>query len=214
MTTTTNTNANANSTNGRVRKSLAEQIDRLDGILDGLADGLNEAVVTAVKGAVGAAVQEAIRAVLTELLANPELLRQIHEPLAPAGAAGVQAAQAVGSQPSQLRAQGTLRRCWGWIRSCALGARRLLGYAANRGRHLAAAACGRACLGGRLVRRLWLPLLLAIGVGGVLGVSAYWLGPWLCTAAGGLAGFTTSLAVQASSRLRKLVGSWPAAQVR
>ena len=32
-------------TNGQVRKSLAEQIDRLDGILDGLADGLNEAVV-------------------------------------------------------------------------------------------------------------------------------------------------------------------------
>jgi hypothetical protein len=165
MTTTTNTNANANSTNGRVRKSLAEQIDRLDGILDGLADGLNEAVVTAVKGAVGAAVQEALRAVLTELLANPELLRQIHETLAPAAAVGAQPAQAVGSQPSQLRVQGTLQRCWGWIRACALGARRLLAYAANRGRHLAATACNRACLGGRLVRRLWRPLLIAISEG-------------------------------------------------
>ena len=29
-------------TNGRVRKSLAEQIDRLDSILDGLADNLND----------------------------------------------------------------------------------------------------------------------------------------------------------------------------
>jgi hypothetical protein len=34
MTTTT--------TNGRTRKSLAEQIDRLDAILDGLADALND----------------------------------------------------------------------------------------------------------------------------------------------------------------------------
>ena len=45
MTTTT--------TNGRVRKSLAEQIDRLDQILDGLANGLNEAVAMVVREAVG-----------------------------------------------------------------------------------------------------------------------------------------------------------------
>jgi hypothetical protein len=29
-------------TNGRTRKSLAEQIDRLDAILDGLAESLND----------------------------------------------------------------------------------------------------------------------------------------------------------------------------
>ena len=88
-------------TNGRVRKSLAEQIDRLDGILDGLADGLNEAIVAAVKEAVGAAVQEAVRAVLTELLANPELLHTIRESLAPPTAADAQTAQ-----PSEAKAAG------------------------------------------------------------------------------------------------------------
>ena len=51
-------------TNGRQRKSLAEQIDRLDSVLDGLADGLNEAVATAVK--------ETVHAVLSEVLSNPE----------------------------------------------------------------------------------------------------------------------------------------------
>jgi hypothetical protein len=45
-------------TNGRERKSLAEQIDRLDGILDGLAQGLEQAVVAAVQAAVGLAVRE------------------------------------------------------------------------------------------------------------------------------------------------------------
>jgi hypothetical protein len=62
------------STNGQVRKNLASQLDRLDGILDGLSDGLNDAVVAAVKEAVGLAVQEAVRAVLTEVLTHPELL--------------------------------------------------------------------------------------------------------------------------------------------
>ncbi len=42
---------------GPARKSLAEQIDRLDGILDGLAEGLQEAVASAVGQAVGDAVR-------------------------------------------------------------------------------------------------------------------------------------------------------------
>ena len=57
-------------TNGRQRKSLAEQIDRLDSVLDGLADGFNEAVATAVK--------ETVHAVLSEVLSNPELLARLH----------------------------------------------------------------------------------------------------------------------------------------
>jgi hypothetical protein len=39
--------------NGRTRKSLAEQIDRLDAILDGLSDALTEAVAAAVSQAAG-----------------------------------------------------------------------------------------------------------------------------------------------------------------
>jgi hypothetical protein len=62
-------------TNGRDRKSLAEQIDRLDGILDGLAQGLEQAVVAAAQAAVGLAVREAVQAVVRELLANPDFLK-------------------------------------------------------------------------------------------------------------------------------------------
>src|SRR4051794_12989128 len=60
--------------NGRERKSLAGQIDRLDRVLDGLADNLNEAVADAVKAAVGAAVREAVAGVLTEVLTNPKFV--------------------------------------------------------------------------------------------------------------------------------------------
>ena len=80
------------SSNGQSRKTLAGQLDRLDGILDGLADGLNEAVASAVKEAVGAAVTEAVQAVLAEVLTNPALRDQLRgaaapEPAAPSGAA-------------------------------------------------------------------------------------------------------------------------------
>ncbi len=68
-------------TNGQVRRrTLASQLDRLDGILDGLSEGLNEAVVDAVKGAVGVAVREALQAVLSEVLTNPALLEHLQPP--------------------------------------------------------------------------------------------------------------------------------------
>jgi hypothetical protein len=54
-------------TNSRPRKSLANQLDRLDGILDGMAEALNEAVAAAVTTAV------------KELLSNPQVLRRVQE---------------------------------------------------------------------------------------------------------------------------------------
>ena len=83
-------------TNGRQRKSLADQIERLDSILDGLADGLNEAVATAVK--------EAVRAVLTKVLTNPELLARLH-PVQPIAV------------PEPPRPSRWLARAWDGVRS-------------------------------------------------------------------------------------------------
>jgi hypothetical protein len=74
MTTTLNPSV---PTNGRSRKSLADQLDRLDQILDGLADGLNEAVASAVQQAVAVAVQEAVRGILVEVLTSPDLLAKL-----------------------------------------------------------------------------------------------------------------------------------------
>jgi hypothetical protein len=68
--------ATTNTTNGRQRKNLADQIDRLDSILDGLSEGLNEAVATAVQQAVSVAVQQAV----VEVLTNAELQRLLHPP--------------------------------------------------------------------------------------------------------------------------------------
>jgi hypothetical protein len=199
-------------TNGRVRKSLAEQIDRLDGILDGLADGLNEAVVTAVKEAVGAAVQEAVRAVLSELLTNPDLLHAIRDGLGPLLTAEARTAPPGGAEPPGAPVSSVRDRCRTWLRSRVLRGRLCLSGWLGQFRSSLRTAATAVRAGGRVVGRLWRPLLIAVGIGSIVGVGAYLLGPWLSTAAGGLAGFTTSLAVQARRAVRRLAAAASASQ--
>ncbi len=77
MTTTTTPRTNAN---GQPRKTLASQIDRLDGILD----GLDAALAGAVQDAVEQAVKQAVQSVLTEVLTNRELQEQLRQAAEPA----------------------------------------------------------------------------------------------------------------------------------
>src|SRR6187455_2591403 len=56
-------------TNGKPRKQLADQLDRLDAIIDALAEGLNGAVADACREGTRLAVKDAI----VEILTNPEL---------------------------------------------------------------------------------------------------------------------------------------------
>ncbi|MFT3883347.1 MAG: hypothetical protein QM703_27295 [Gemmatales bacterium] len=60
-----------NGLNGRFKKSLAHQLDRLDTILDGLADALNGAVSDAVRQAVLQATREAVQVAMAEVLPKP-----------------------------------------------------------------------------------------------------------------------------------------------
>jgi hypothetical protein len=164
------------------------------------------------KEAVGAAVQEAVRAVLGELLANPELLHMIRDSLVLVVAPGAHTAQ-----PTEVKAPGAaasvfVSRCWAWTQARLLAAARCLRSSRDRVHTGLRAALTGMCVGGRFVGRLWRPLLIAVGIGGVVGVGAYVLGPWLSTAAGGLAGFTTSLAVQARREVRRLAAAAAASQ--
>jgi hypothetical protein len=63
--------------NGATRKTLASQLDRLDGILNTLDARLHDTIATAVEQAVGAAVHQAVKAVLTEVLTNADLQQQL-----------------------------------------------------------------------------------------------------------------------------------------
>ena len=210
--------ANTLSANGRTqRKSLAEQIDRLDAILDGLAEGINDTVVAAVQGAV----QAAVRTAVAEVLTNEELRRRLQPVAAGPAPTGGWAGRLLGKARACLG--GLLRLvaagCAGavaafrkaWVRGAeALGS----GTARTR----AAAACGRVASAARrlwtkvvalkcLARRFRRPVLVALGVGSAAGVLAYFSGPWAAAAAGWLSGFVTTLAVQAGVALRKLLGA-------
>jgi hypothetical protein len=93
MTTTARSNVNRPQ-----RKTLASQLDRLDGILD----GLDAALAGAVQEAVERAVRQAVQTVLREVLSNPEVQGQ-RPP----------AAQSADSTEAKAGTEkGRLRRLW------------------------------------------------------------------------------------------------------
>jgi hypothetical protein len=65
---------------GQSRKTLASQLDRLEGILG----GLDSALAGAVQEAVEQAVKQAVQAVLTEVLTNRDLQEQLQQAAQPA----------------------------------------------------------------------------------------------------------------------------------
>ncbi len=207
---------------GRVRKSLEQQIDRLDAILDGLAEALNEAVADAVKEAVGVAVKEAVQAALTHALSNPQLVRKVAE------AHGIRTEPAKAS-PVEL-VTGTVLAGWKRLRSFASAAyARVKGVAVgaweavtNRGtdvRHGLGRRVGSVVSMIRdrvhLVVTL-LPVVLAVAklhrktaivstAAGVLaGVGSYLAGSVIASVGCGVAGFVCTLGVAIVSRRRSV----------
>lgn len=213
-------------TNGQARKSLAQQIDRLDNVLDGLADNLQEAVAEAVQQAVGQ--------VLREVLGQPELLGRLRaanpwadlacgsfqqrEPKPGLGQRLKYAASWIGRKLGSL--SGTCGSALCGIAAKGLARVESLGHAAKRQiEQVREAAVARLHRGYRFLilcghlarhaRHLGLPLAFALAVGGVAAVTAWHCGPATASVVSGLGGFTTTLAVQASLWLRRSTGGWP-----
>jgi ElaB/YqjD/DUF883 family membrane-anchored ribosome-binding protein len=207
--------------NSRVaRKSLASQIDRLDTMLEGLAENLNEAVATAVRDAVHQAVREAVTAVVKEVLTNAELLRTIQ---------GQTVAVQEFPQPStQNNAHpGSLKKVWCSVRKqlnrVAEQTRALIGKvqarvadqlqqtkAALRERRDQIMARCRSIWQGLpglflLLWQLRKPLLLAMGLGSMVGLSCYFAGPLVASLASGLSSIILTLAAQALLSFRRLL---------
>jgi hypothetical protein len=180
--------------NGQVRKTLAEQIDRLDSMLDGLSEGLNDAVAAAVRDAVGSAVQQAVQAVLREALANPELLARL----------GTVAAPAPAPPAAPAAAKATWKQRWVWVRQ------KVTAWASavrmECGRRLGQA--GRCATGvwNRLMilSRFPYSLLTAAVVAVAAGVAACFAQPWLAAAAGYVTAFAALLSVRVREAWRRL----------
>jgi len=180
--------------NGQVRKTLAEQIDRLDAMLDGLAEGLNDAVAAALKDAVGSAVQ----AVLREALANPELLARLAAaapspaPAAPAPTTPAEAPKATWKQ----RWVSVRQKMTAWASAVRMQCGRRLGRAGR------CAAC--AWNGLRILGRFPYSLLTAAAVAVAAGVAACFARPWLAAAYAAVSGFAAMVAVRVRAAWRRL----------
>jgi hypothetical protein len=198
--------------NSRVaRKSLASQIDRLDSLLDGLAENLNEAVATAVREAVQQAVQQAVATVVREVLTNATLLRTLQGPAEP-----------VSPSPRTGGRQRTWCSLGDALRPVSAVVRTQIGRAQARLTDLLrqASALLRAQRD-QWVSRCWdlwqvLPgllllvwrqrqaLLLAVGIGSLVGLGCYLAGPLLASLTSGLTCVVLTLAAQALLPWRQL----------
>ena len=166
--------------NGRTRKSLSAQIDRLDGILDGLADALNESIAAAVK--------EAVQGILTELVNHPQIRDKMLPKLAPKRISFFQRLKLLGKGIVKKCGQG-IRAAVNWVGSlCKKGIK----------------ATGTLLSRTRLLGLFKWQLLAAFGIGVGAGVGAYLLGPWLAVAVSGVGGFITSLALMLVLWLRRV----------
>src|SRR5262249_16817614 len=115
-------NTNAAVADGKARrKTLADQLDRLDQVIDDLAAGLNETVARVVGQAVTTAVGQAVEGLAQAVLSNPELLRNLAEQLSPPSREEATASPSEGASPtsgppvgplarSRCRVSGPLRR--------------------------------------------------------------------------------------------------------
>jgi hypothetical protein len=173
--------------NGRVRKTLASQLDRLDGILDGLADALNQSVAAAVEKAVGN--------VIAEILTNPAFTDRLRAPVNPAPATAEETTDV--SPPSPQRLRGLLGKVKGAI---GVGYRsfKTAGHAVLRTATTVADAArsyvARLLFGGRL--GLYALALITLGVVAFFAVPRL---PLLLTAA---TGWLAALLAKARSSLR------------
>jgi len=173
----------ATSTNNTVRRTLASQLDRLDGILDALSEGLNGAVADAVREATGTAVEQAVEKALLSVLTNPDVNALLGGVIRPP-----QSTPSPASLPEDNPA----------------GQRGHLPAGHQVGRQVRSAGAACSSIGSKLkaglvgLWRLRTRLLAAITVGAGVGVGAYFAGPWVSALVAG----TVACAVNLFGRAR------------
>ena len=182
--------------NGQPRKSLAQQLDRLDSMLDGLADGLNEAVAQAV----GNAVRLAVETALAQFMNNPEILAKLvpQAPPAPVPEPARAAEAKPSEKPSILqRAVNAGKRA---IRGVADTAADCVATVKRRVPQLLES--GKAA-----VQVIWsnrLTLGIAVAGGLAFGVGCYLAGPLVSAACSGVAAGAIAFSVR---RLFPILGT-------
>ena len=189
-------------TNGRMpRKNLSDQLDRLDRILDGLDGALAGAITEAVKDAVSTSVAEAVRVTLIEIVTNPDVIALFRGGIPAAPQATSESNPKVPSRVTLVdRIRQGISAAWKW----SLTKVKAVGQAiTSRARNIRAGVVG----GVRKVNMIWRlkrPLLIALGVGSVMGTVAYASSPWMAAVLSGIAATGATLGAQLALWTRRL----------
>jgi hypothetical protein len=169
-------------THSQPRRTLAQQLDRLDTILDGLSEGLNEAVAEAV----GNAVRQAVETALSGIMKNPEILAKL-QPAMPAA----QAPAAAPAAPKPAERPSWLRRAWYAVCDTVVAVAGKVGGAVSGCAVKVWSLPGRAVGVAKIVALLaWenrAAVAIAMGAGAAVGIGCYLAGPMIAAAVGGLA---------------------------
>ena len=188
--------------NGRLpRKNLSDQLDRLDRILDGLDGALAGAITEAVKDAVSTSVAEAVRVTLIEIVTNPDVIALLRGGSLAAFQASREASPKVAARVTVVdRIRQGVSAAWKW----SLRKIKAIGLAiATRARSIRAGVVGTV-RSVNMVWRLKRPLLIALGVGSVMGAVAYASSPWMAAILSGIAATGATLGAQLALWTRRL----------
>jgi len=178
--------------NGRVRKTLASQLDRLDQILDGLSTALNESVADAV--------ERGVARVLTEILTNPDIADRLRAPGMPPVAAHESTDSTSPPPPAH---PGSLSKMTGALRAGCGHVKRACGAVVRQASVLAGS--GRSLLTTLFNGRL---LALAGALAG-MGLVVFFAGPRLPLLITAAVGWVSTLIARTRTSLRPSIACRP-----
>jgi hypothetical protein len=181
--------------NGKPRKQLSDQLDRLDvqmeradAILDALSEGLNGAVADAAKEGTRAAVKDAV----IELLTDPDLRVALHKASAPPAGLRVSTWDRLRAKARQLAARTA---------AMTRAARQAVAAKMVEAKAIVAGAAAPAWVAWQLRKAA----VVGLGIGVVVAGVAYFGGHGLAAGLSGLGAAVTTVAVQAVLWVRKTV---------
>lgn len=179
-------------TNGKPRKQLADELDRMtaqldraDTILDALSEGLNGAVADATREGTRAAVKDAV----IELLLDPDLRAALHKATAPPAGPRVFIWNRLRARARELAARAaTMSR----------GVRQAVAAKVADAKEVVAGAAAPAWVAWQLRRAA----LVGLGIGVVVAWVSYLGGHGLAAALSGVGATVTTVAVAVLARVR------------
>lgn len=187
-------------TNGKPRKQLSDQLDRMDGILDALAEGLPGAVTDACREGARQAVKDAI----IEVLTNPELRALIAPRPEPVPA------EVPAPSPPALPPEPPKPSLWNRLKARLATARAAVTGAATRAKEAVTSNCRAAsdtivAVGQAAGEALpWKRVLwVGAGVGLAVGVTCLVAPHAVAAAVSAVSATATAVAVQTGSWLRR-----------